>query len=398
MQLSILILAQDKSSVQGLAETLGSAGHGVTVVTRSEDFASSASSYSLCVVESSPPPLEPARVIELLKAAPGGDAIHILGIAAGSSLDERIALLEAGADDVITRPFQPTQLLALVEAIALSAQRVGTGTPGAIGAGTGKRLVGVFSPKGGVGTTTVATNLAVVAAERYPGRVLLLDLDLSFGQVASHLNLQPKQTLLDVTRDDLALQDGEVMRTYAMTVPGGLSVLAAPPSPAFSGLIRSDHIAALIARALDAFDIVIVDAGTAMDDRQAPLFARADTVVVPVLPEIPALNAVRLLLEQLADTGALGSQTMFVLNNVFARELLKRSDIESALDAKITAELPYDSFVYLKAVNEGIPVVTGSPRSAPADKFRALADQLFGASVTGVVDAKKEKRGFFGRR
>ncbi len=87
----------------------------------------------------------------------------------------------------------------------------------------------MFSPKGGVGTTTVATNLALIVAEAHPNKVLLVDLDLSFGQVASHLNLQPKQTLLELARDEAALREPELFRTYAIHHASGLHVLAAPP-------------------------------------------------------------------------------------------------------------------------------------------------------------------------
>ena len=258
----------------------------------------------------------------------------------------------------------------------------------------------MFSPKGGVGTTTVATNLALIAAETHPGQVLLLDLDLSFGQVASHLNIQPRQTLLEVTRDEAALHEADLFRTYVIHQSGGLHVLAAPPSPSFTALITAEQVDLVLARALEAYEIVVVDAGTALDPRLATIFSRSDTVVVPVIPEIPALNSVHMLLDQLAETGGAGGQTVFVLNNTFARDLLKATDVETALGYKISADLPYDPIVYLKAVNEGIPVVRSAPKSAPAHKLRALAATVFGGSVRPAAsDAPtKERRGRFGRR
>ena len=144
----------------------------------------------------------------------------------------------------------------------------------------------------------------------------------------------------------------------------------------------------------------MVDAGTAVDTRLTSVFSMSETVVVPVVPEIPALNSVRLLVEQLADTGALGGQTVFVLNNAFARELLKRSDVETALGSKIGADLPYDPMVYLKAVNEGNPVIRSAPKSHAAEKLRTLATVVFGAALVpvGRAVAKAEKKGLFGRR
>ena len=90
-----------------------------------------------------------------------------------------------------------------------------------------RRIVAVYSPKGGVGTTTIATNIAIAAAQRRPDRVVLVDLDLQFGGVATHLNLDPKQTLADVVRDEAALREPELLRTYAMRHDSGLHVLAA---------------------------------------------------------------------------------------------------------------------------------------------------------------------------
>ncbi len=260
-------------------------------------------------------------------------------------------------------------------------------------------MIAVFSPKGGVGTTTVATNLALIAAERHPNQTLVLDLDLSFGQVASHLNLTPKQTVVELARDVVAQHDHELFRTYAIHHPGNLQVLAAPPGPGFSSLITPQHVEQILSIAAEAYEVVVVDAGTALDERAMTIFGRSDTTIIPVIPEIPALNSVHIMLDQLSDIGAMGGSMLFVLNNAFARDLLKRSDIETALGAKIAAELPYDPLVYLKAVNEGVPVVRGSSRSLPAERLRALADTVFGpVAGTAAIAVAKEKRGLFGRR
>lgn len=405
MQLSILILAPDRDAAQAMADGLTGAGHGVTVVHRLEELASAAGGYSLVIVDRAPTPASPGDAIALLKGQSSTSYVPVLGVAQSDDLDERIALLEAGADEVITKPFQQAELLARVEAMNLGFQRSASGGRGrGIGDPSGRRVIALFSPKGGVGTTTIATNLALLAAERLPGRALLIDLDLSFGQVASHLNLQPKQTLLDLSRDEAALREADIFRTYTVQLPSGLHVLAAPPSPALANLIGEEQVEAALARALEAYEIIVVDAGADMDERHAGLFSRTDTVVIPVIPEIPALNAVRLLLDELSETGSLGNHTMFVLNNVFARDLLKRTDVEGALGARIAADLPYDPISYLKAANEGVPLVLGSPKSLAAEKMRALATAVFGgptavaSPAVASVEVKKEKRGLFGRR
>lgn len=401
MQLSILLLAIDKGAVAPLATALAAPGHGVTVVIRPDEAVAAAAGYSLLIVDGVMPPATLGDVVTMLRAGGQTAAIPVLAIAQTTDLEERIRLLEFGADDVIARPFDVPELTARIDALALRSGSTASGAGRGIGDDDRHRLVTVFSPKGGVGTTTVATNLAIVAAEAHPNKVLLIDLDLSFGQVASHLNLQPKQTLLELARDEAALHDADLFRTYAIHHASGLHILAAPPSPSFAALVTADHVDLALARAMEAYEIVVVDAGTALDQRLTAIFGLSEAVVIPVLPEIPALNSVHILIDQLAETGELGASTVFVLNNAFARDLLKRTDVETALGSKISAELPYDPVVYLKAVNEGNPVVRGAPKSLPADKLRALATTVFGAALLPSPagdTTKKEKRGLFGRR
>ena len=414
MQLSILLLAIDRVAAEALTAALAQPGHGVTTVTDPVDLFAQAQGYSLIIIDQVPPEYSVSALIQELRRDDATAQIPVLAVAQADDLEERIGLLEAGADDVITKPFDQAELEARVEALSLRFQRARERVPvaaaTAIGDPRGRRIVSVFSPKGGVGTTTIATNLALIAAERQPSGVLLIDLDLSFGQVSSHLNLQPKQSILELARDDAALREPELFRTYTIHHPSGIQVLTAPPTPGFAPLITAEHVELVMERALEAYDIVIVDAGNTLDDRMLAIFSRSDTVVVPVLAEIPALNAVHLLIDQLNETGGMGATTLFVLNNAHARDLLKRSDIETALGAEISADLPYDSIAYLKAVNEGNPVVRSAPKSAAATGLRTLAETVLGpvrlakpstdgdGAKPAPANEKKERRGLFGRR
>jgi MinD-like ATPase involved in chromosome partitioning or flagellar assembly len=111
-----------------------------------------------------------------------------------------------------------------------------------------------------------------------------------------------------------------------------------------------------------------------------------------VNPEISALKAVAALVEYLNEAGTVAAKTSFVLNNTFGREILKLRDVESALGTKVAIELPYDPFLYLKAVNEGVPIVLGAPRSAPAERLVRLSGTAFGADGVAVPAAAAEQR------
>ena len=105
------------------------------------------------------------------------------------------------------------------------------------------------------------------------------------------------------------------------------------------------------------------------------------------------------LIDYFNDVGSITQKSTFILNNVFAKDILKPRDVEIALGSKVGAELPYDAFLYLKAVNEGIPMVIGAPKSAAADRLNKLSLSAFGEDGYSVPDDGSERRsGRFGLR
>ncbi len=340
-----------------------------------------------------------------IRAAASTTAVPILCVAANDDVEERISFLEAGADDVVARPFDAREVEARVEALLLRFQRsrdlAPVVSPDGLMLARPRRSVAVYSPKGGVGTTTIATNVAVAAAQRKADRVILVDLDLQFGAVATHLNIQPKLTIADLVRDETSMREPELIKTYIVRHDSGLHVLAAPMSPEASELVTPDHIEHILGTLLEGYDAVVVDAGSVLDERALRVFEAAETLLLPVHPEISSLKAVAALLEYLNETGSVSGKSTFVLNNMFAREILKPRDIESALGSRITTDLPYDPFLYLKAVNEGVPIVLGAPRSPAAEQLVRLSTSAFGSDGYAVPDdapVRRQRRFGFGRR
>jgi Flp pilus assembly CpaE family ATPase len=172
-------------------------------------------------------------------------------------------------------------------------------------------------------------------------------------------------------------------------------------TPEASELITPDHVSHILGTLLEGYDAVVVDAGSILDERVLRVFEASETIVLPVHPEMSALKAVRGLLDYLNEAASIGAKSTFVLNNMFAREILKPRDIESVLGTRITTDLPYDPFLYLKAVNEGVPIVLGAPRSPAAEQLVKLSTTAFGADGFTVPEMEPEKKGRrfgFGRR
>jgi len=242
-----------------------------------------------------------------------------------------------------------------------------------------------------------------VIARTHADRVAVVDLDFDFGQVATHLNFEASNTLVDAVRDELSLRDPDVLRTLLGRHTSGLLVLPAAASPVAtdgSAPVTIDRAAVttLLATLARALDYVVVDAGSGLDSRTEGVLEMADAIVLPVTAEFPTLKAVHALLDHFTETGGVSAKTTFVLNAIYAREILRRSDIESALGTKIAIELPYDPFLYLKAVNEGVPIVIGAPKTRPAERFERLAQLVTGEAAPLAEPERRANRiKLFGR-
>jgi pilus assembly protein CpaE len=395
---TILLIGADATSGETISAVLRNAGYTVTSVADASEATARVAENQLVIIDVVTGEKTAADLCREIRATPELAAIPVLCVSQTDEVEERIRFLEAGADDVMAKPFDARELEARVEALLLRFQR--SKDLSAIVSNDGvtvvrtRRVVAVHSPKGGVGTSTVATNIAMAAAVRKPDRVVIVDLDLQFGQVATQLNIEPRQTLADVVRDDAAMRESELLRTYATRHDSGLHVLAAPTGPELADLISADHVDRILSTLLDTYDQVVIDTGSWLEERTLRAFEHAETVLFVVNPEIAALKAITALVEYLGESGAVAAKTMFVVNNTFAREILKLRDVEQALGTKAAAELPYDPFLYLKAVNEGIPIVVGAPKSAPASRLVKLSDTAFGADgITGPTPQQERRSG-----
>ncbi|HUQ78160.1 MAG TPA: AAA family ATPase [Patescibacteria group bacterium] len=401
---AILLIDADPAFSQAITTILTKVGYTITAQPDPDAAFAQVGAHQLVIIDAVGTGKPAADVCREIRAAPSLAPIPVLCVSQTDDVEERIRFLESGADDVMARPFDARELEARVEALLLRFQR--SKDRGSVVSADGvtvsktRRTVAVHSPKGGVGTSTVAVNVAMAAAQRKPDRVVIVDLDLQFGQVATHLNIDPRQTLADVIREDAAMREAELLRTYATKHDSGLHVLAAPVGPELAGLITADHVDRILDTLLDTYDQVVVDTGSWLDERTLRAFEHAESVLFVVNPEIAALKSMAALVEYFNESGTVAAKTAFVLNNSFGREILKLRDVEAVLGTNVAIELPYDPFLYLKAVNEGVPIVLGAPRSAPAERLTRLSSMAFGSDGLSVPAAleKRKPGGRFGLR
>jgi len=399
---SILLLETDPAAGDLLRTDLGRSGYKVTIVLDTDRALRAAPDHHLVIVDNVGPGKNAPDVCRELHLAPSLANMPVLCISQTEDVEERIRFLEAGADDVIARPFDARELEARVEALLLRFQRSRDLTPVPTTATDDHRrcrIVAVFGPKGGTGTTSIAVNTGVLANQLHPQRALVVDLDLQFGAVATHLNLPLNNSLADLVRDEEAMRDPDMMRSYISVHDSGLQVIGAAESPEYASLVTAKHVERLLATVASVYEAVVIDAGSTLDDRSLAVMELAEAIVVPTIADLAALRALRTMVDYLNDTGSAVTKSVFVLNHIYPKEPLRTSDVESAIGSKFALELPYDPMLYVKAVNEGVPLIIGSPKSAAADRMSRLAGlALAGDSATPTTTERRRGLGGLLRR
>jgi pilus assembly protein CpaE len=396
---AILLLETDEAAAERITEILIGVGYRLTTTRDADEAIKLVATHQLVVLDH----VEGSSVVETvcreIRATPAIAPVPILCLTEGNDVDGRVRLLEAGADDVMTRPFDTRELEARVEALLVRLQRSSGRAPLSSAApvtpSRPHQVLACFSPKGGVGTTTIAVNVAVTLAEREPGKVALVDLAIPIGLVSTHLDIRPRFALADIAHDPQVLADPSLLRSAAERYRGTLDVFCLPARPDDADRISPEQVAALLESIGSAYPFVVVDGGSALGPRSIVLLERADRLVIATCAEIGSLKAVAAFMGVLADH-EIANRATFVVNHLFAREMVRPADISGTLGARIAVELPYDPLVYVKAVNEGIPVVRGAPRSAPAAELARLADIIVGEAETEESTPAAARRGRLG--
>jgi pilus assembly protein CpaE len=296
-------------------------------------------------------------------------------------------LVAAGARDVLGRPIHYAELAGSIRAcLATEADRrskalVAVGSEPRI-TGRGK-LVVVVSPKGGAGTTTIATNLAVALRQMSAGRVVLADFGLQFGDVGVHLNIWSKYTVQDLLArvEDI---DDAMLAPVLQPHSSGVHVLLAPSTPEVAGEITGEQIDILLDRLLERHTYIVADTWSFLDEVAWTLLRRADEVVVVTTPEVPSLKNVKHFLEYARQQNLIQGRITLVLNRFPSVEGISLQDVQQHLRHPVSANIPSEGRLVTHSVNRGIPLVISHPQSWVGQSMLKLAGHIAGDHVSAI--------------
>jgi len=288
-------------------------------------------------------------------------SIVLCTMSAGSALYREA--MRSGASDVLAWDAERDEIRDVVGRAVDAAQRLRAVEP-AEPAGKVGTTVATFSTKGGCGKSFIATNLAAALADRYPGEVVLVDLDLQAGDAAIMLQLMPERGLLETVEmgDDL---DEEALAGF-LTSSGDLKMLAAPPTPVAAEAVQAADVVRVLDMLRRMFRWVVIDGPPSFTDVMLSALDFVDLVVVVSSLDVPSIKNLKMSVATLFELGVTRNRMKLLLNRADSKVGLTIREVEKSLGTTIDLTLPSSREVPF-AVNQGIPIVRARPK-APVSK------------------------------
>jgi pilus assembly protein CpaE len=246
-------------------------------------------------------------------------------------------------------------------------------------------VLAVFNPKGGVGKTTVATNLASALQLNFGQSVLLVDADTVTGHVTTSLGLEQVRTVADSWRDQLDGGPAGTLAEIASPHPSGLAVVALTSSPLNTEILDPHRVAEAIEVARRGYDFIVVDLHPSYSLLNQQVFERADQILVPVTPDVPALRAAVQLRDVALETG-IADRLALIVNR--ANSGVSVADMERTVGMPALAQIRSGGMIFVRAANEGRTVIDMFPKEKISEDFDYLADRVLGTPVASSAPGK----------
>jgi pilus assembly protein CpaE len=297
----------------------------------------------------------------------------------------------AGAREFLVKPFSSDELTASIRQVwtrerdkmsrmvapaAAAAATNGTesGEPGTV--------IAIFSPKGGVGRTTIAVNLAVAAASLGGKRVALMDACFQFGDIGVLLNLNPKNKSIADLASQFETGEPEELDSFVINHSSGVRVLLAPPSPEQAELITAAHARRVVERLRMEHDLVVVDCPSSFNDVTLGILDEADVILTLLSLEITSIKNMRLFLEVAEQLGYGGDKIRLVLNRADSTLGIRVADVEHSIGRKVDHTIVSDGRSVVYALNRGVPFFLSNREAQVSQDVLRLA-----TAVAGTVPA-----------
>jgi pilus assembly protein CpaE len=319
------------------------------------------------------PLIDGYEVTRRLRRIPAFAYTPILILTSQLELEDKLQAFEAGADDHMTKPFVPAELLAHITALL---RRSRATKPLELNASSSGHLIAYHSLRGGVGCTSLAVNTAVALKRIWQKEILLMDLVLTTGQDALMLNEPLKHTWANITNIPPEELDYDVLDRIIIQHKSGLRLIAAPTLPEDGELFTPELYLAALNMLRSRFDYIVADLAHDFAPIALHTLDAADLIVLVMAPEMASIRAASAALDTYKKLGYPSDRIRIVLNWTFERRGIARKSIENAFHRPVNLVLPYLSEIFVEAINYGQPIVLNDVNQNVIDILETFAYQL----------------------
>jgi pilus assembly protein CpaE len=296
----------------------------------------------------------------------------------------------AGVSEVVAaRPGAEAELVQKVQALlphagAVAGASVGAGAAASAAEPPGK-LIAVMSAKGGVGTSSIAVNLAhSLAAQAAGKRVAVVDLVLPLGSLSQIAGATSAGTIVDATKLPAAQLTPELVARMAVSVPTWqFFLVSGPADPAAAQELQLDRLETFFTSLRHAYDYVMVDLGRALSRVSLPIIYHASAIVLVISPDISTVALTKTTLKYLESQGVMRHRMFPVLNRAVGLEGMNRAELETELGLKVVGLIPHFDISFTLANNQHQPLINHVRNESTRFVFRDLASELL-AKVEGA--------------
>jgi pilus assembly protein CpaE len=356
------------------------------------------------------PDMDGIAATELLSSAAPGTAVVMMSVQGEADYLRRSML--AGAREFLVKPFSSDELTASIRQVSSRERekqsRIAVLTPASTSPtkssseGLDGQVVAVFSPKGGVGRTTVAVNLAVAAATELGKKVVIMDGSFQFGDVGVLMNLNPKSKSIADLIPELDAGELDSIDTFVIDHSSGVRVLLAPPSPEMAEMITPAGVKKVLETLRRTHDLVVVDCTAFFNDTTLAILDAADVILTMLSLEITSIKNMRLFLEVAEQLGYESGKVRLVLNRADSTLGIRVADVEHSIGRKVDDTIVSDGRSVVYALNRGVPFFISNREAQVSQDILRLARTVVGerAEVPAGVDLRKpaQKKSLFAWR
>lgn len=340
----------------------------------------------LIIVDVKLPDLDGYEVVQRLRSTPRFRSTPIIFLTSQTELPSKLKGFEVGADDFLGKPFQPEELVARVGLLMRRSEVIRSALP----AGPNREpatVVAVHSLRGGVGCSSLAVNLALAYHQVWDKPTLLIDADMTAGQVALMLNTSPARTFDDLTNRRASELDNDLIKKIISKHNSGIHFIAAPASPLSDDSFADDLWPELLTRLQELYEFIVIDTAHNFGNITIHMLNQASTVFLTVSPEMASVRSSISSMEIYNLLGYPLEKIKVVLNQSLAVAGIKQAQIEKVLKRPISHSFAYAPNEYIRAVNFGQPVLLNNPDLAAMAIFEEMAYVNVAESIKAIPPA-----------